>query len=146
MTVDEKEKAPRFAFLIIFAIAHLAHVQRHTSQHISKALQKSQISLSTRTRGQKQDMLLIIQIKWIYLCNMLIIMGNKTINRLKVVLAEKNCTNKWLAKQLDKNETTVSRWCTNDNQPSVDTLSQIAELLDVDIRELLLSTKNDLRY
>ncbi len=145
MTVDEKEKAPRFAFLIISAIAHLAHLQSHTSQHISKALQKSQISLSTRTRGQKQDMLLIIQIKWIYLCNMLIIMGNKTINRLKVVLAEKNCTNKWLAKQLDKNETTVSRWCTNDTQPSVDTLSQIAELLDVDIRELLLSTKNDLR-
>lgn len=75
----------------------------------------------------------------------LITMGNKTMNRLKVVLAEKNCSNKWLAKQLDKNETTISRWCTNDTQPSVDTLSQIAELLDVDIRELLLSTKNDLR-
>lgn len=88
-------------------------------------------------------MLLIIQIKWINLHNTLITMGNKTINRLKVVLAEKNRSNKWLAEQLDKNETTVSRWCTNDTQPSVDTLSQIAEILDVDIRNLLSSTKNN---
>lgn len=90
-------------------------------------------------------MLLIIQIKWINWHQKLINMSNKTINRLKVVLAEKNRSNKWLAEKLNKNETTVSRWCTNDTQPSVDTLSQIAELLDVDIRDLLLSTKNDVR-
>ena len=72
-------------------------------------------------------------------------MGNKIINRLKVVLVERNRSNKWLAEQLNKNETTVSRWCTNDTQPSVVTLSQIAELLDVDIRDLLSSTKNDIR-
>ncbi len=75
----------------------------------------------------------------------LIIMSNKTINRLKVVLVEKNRSNKWLAGQLNRNETTVSRWCTNNTQPPVDTLSQIAELLDVDIRDLLSSTKNDVR-
>jgi len=73
----------------------------------------------------------------------LISMSNKMINRLKVVLAEKNRSNKWLAKQLTKNETTVSRWCTNDTQPSVDTLSQTAELLDVDIRELLVSSQSN---
>jgi transcriptional regulator with XRE-family HTH domain len=71
----------------------------------------------------------------------LITIGNKTINRLKVVFAEKKRSNKWLAEQLNKNETTVSRWCTNNTQPSVVTLSQIAELLDVDVRELLSSTK-----
>ena len=71
------------------------------------------------------------------------IMSNKIINRLKVVLVEKNRSNKWLAEQLDKNETTVSRWCTNDTQPSVDTLSKIAKLLNIDIRELLTSTKNE---
>ncbi len=72
-------------------------------------------------------------------------MSNKTINRLKVVLAESNRSNKWLAEQLNRNETTVSRWCTNKTQPPVDTLSQIAKLLDVDIRDLLSSTKNDVR-
>ena len=72
---------------------------------------------------------------------MLIIMS-KTLNRIKVVLVEKNRSSKWLAEKLNKNETTVSRWCTNENQPSVNTLSQIAEILDVDIRDLLSSTKN----
>lgn len=66
----------------------------------------------------------------------------KTLNRIKVVLVEKNRSSKWLAERLNKNETTVSRWCTNENQPSIYTLSQIAELLDVDIRDLLSSTKN----
>jgi putative transcriptional regulator len=115
------------------------------SHYTIQALQKSQISLPARAFGQKQDMLLIIRIKWINLHKTLIIMSNKAINRLKVVLVEKNRSNKWLAEQLNKNETTVSRWCTNDTQPSVDTLSQIAELLDVDIRDLLSSTKNDNR-
>lgn len=72
----------------------------------------------------------------------MLIAMSKTLNRVKVVLVEKNRSSKWLAEKLDKNETTVSRWCTNENQPSVITLSQIAELLDVDIRDLLLPTKN----
>lgn len=63
------------------------------------------------------------------------------INRIKIVLAEKNRTNKWLAETLGKNEATVSRWCTNENQPSVETLYQIAKMLDIDIRELFNRTK-----
>lgn len=65
----------------------------------------------------------------------------KAINRLKAVLAEQGKTNKWLANQLEKNETTVSRWCTNEVQPSLDTLLQISELLNVDIKQLLMSNK-----
>lgn len=68
-------------------------------------------------------------------------MSNKAINRLKVVLAEQGRTNKWLATELSKNETTISRWCTNEVQPTVETMLQIAELLNIDIKELLNSTK-----
>lgn len=72
---------------------------------------------------------------------MLINMNNKAINRLKAVLAEQGKTNKWLAEQLSKNETTISRWCTNEIQPSMDNLVAIAKLLGVDVRELINSTK-----
>jgi putative transcriptional regulator len=68
-------------------------------------------------------------------------MANKSINRIKVVLAEKQKTNKWLAEQLKMNETTVSRWCTNSTQPTVETLLVIAKLLKVDIKDLLTSTQ-----
>lgn len=68
-------------------------------------------------------------------------MSKKAINRLKAVLAEQGKTNKWLAEQLNKNETTVSRWCTNEVQPSMDNLIAIATLLKVDVRELINSTK-----
>jgi len=68
---------------------------------------------------------------------MLIIMQHKQINRIKAVLADTNKTNKWLAEQLGKNETTISRWCTNEVQPSLGTLMNIAELLNVDVRELI---------
>lgn len=64
------------------------------------------------------------------------------INRLKIVLVEKEKTNKWLAAQLGKSQITVSRWCTNDVQPSLDILWQIAELLNVDIKDLINSNKN----
>lgn len=66
-------------------------------------------------------------------------MQHKQINRLKAVLADANKTNKWLAEQLGKSETTISRWCTNEVQPSLDTLMNIAELLNVDVRELIYS-------
>ena len=68
-------------------------------------------------------------------------MAKKAINRLKVVLAEQGRTNKWLAGQLNKNTATVSRWCTNEMQPSLETLIKIAKALDVDVRELIVSTK-----
>lgn len=66
---------------------------------------------------------------------------NMKINRLKVVLVEQSKTSKWLAKELGKSESTVSRWCTNGVQPSVETLADIAKLLKIDVRELLNSTK-----
>ncbi len=61
------------------------------------------------------------------------------INRLKVVLAEKKRTNKWLCEQLGVNPSTVSKWCTNSSQPDLSTLVKIATLLDVDINELVNS-------
>ena len=63
------------------------------------------------------------------------------INRLKAVLAEKQKTGKWLADQLNKSETTVSRWCRNEIQPSMETLLEIAKLLDIGIKNLLNSSK-----
>lgn len=69
-------------------------------------------------------------------------MNKKPINRLKAVLAEQGKTNKWLAEKLDKNETTISRWCTNEVQPSMDNLVAIASLLKIDVRELINSTEN----
>lgn len=77
----------------------------------------------------------------VYLQEMQITMPKKVINRLKVVLVEQDKTSKWLAEQLGKNETTISRWCTNEVQPSLDTLVNIAELLEIDIKELLNSSK-----
>ena len=67
-------------------------------------------------------------------------MNKKAINRLKVVLVEQGRTNKWLAEKLDKNETTVSRWCTNEVQPSLDTLVIIADLLALDVKDLINPT------
>lgn len=61
---------------------------------------------------------------------------NKDINRLKVVLAEKKKTHKWLAEELSKDPATVSKWCTNTLQPNVETLVDIAKLLDVEIQDL----------
>jgi transcriptional regulator with XRE-family HTH domain len=69
-------------------------------------------------------------------------MSNKAINRLKAVLAEKSKTNKWLAEKLNKNETTISRWCTNEVQPSIESLVKIAKLLEVDVRELINPTRS----
>ena len=70
----------------------------------------------------------------------------KDINRIKVVLAEKKRTNKWLAEQLKKDPCTVSKWCTNTSQPSLETLLKIAELLEVNYTELVRAdflNKND---
>jgi len=77
----------------------------------------------------------------IYLQNTSIIKQKEKINRLKVVIVEQKRTGKWLAEALGKNEATVSRWCTNESQPSLETLLEIAKVLNVDIRELLISSK-----
>lgn len=68
-------------------------------------------------------------------------MNKKAQNRIKAVLAEQGKTNNWLAEALGKNRTTVSKWCTNQMQPTIETLFEVAEALDVDVRELLVSTK-----
>lgn len=73
--------------------------------------------------------------------NTSIAMQMKLINRVKLALVEQNRTGKWLAETLKKNETTVSRWCTNESQPSLETLVEIADVLDIDVKDLLVSTK-----
>ncbi len=70
----------------------------------------------------------------------------QNINRIKVMLAEKNKSNKWLAEQLQKDPATVSKWCTNKLQPGLQTLLEIANLLEVDIKELLNSSREDVTY
>lgn len=65
------------------------------------------------------------------------------INRLKVVLVEQNRTGKWLAEQLGKNEATVSRWCSNSTQPSLEMLIKIADILNVNPRLLINGGNND---
>lgn len=65
----------------------------------------------------------------------------KDINRIKVVLAEKKRTNRWLAEEIGKDPATVSKWCTNSSQPDLLTLKKVAELLDVDVKDLLWPTK-----
>lgn len=65
----------------------------------------------------------------------------KDINRIKVVLVEKKRTSKWLSEQLRKDPATISKWCTNTSQPDLETLTKVAALLDVDVRQLINKTK-----
>lgn len=63
------------------------------------------------------------------------------INRIKAVLAETGTNGVWLARQLGKDPVTVSKWCTNTTQPDLHTLAKISELLNINIRELLVNNK-----
>ena len=65
------------------------------------------------------------------------------LNRIKVVLVEKQKTGKWLAEQLGKSNCTVSKWCSNTIQPDLNTLDNISKLLDVNIKDLLLDNKDN---
>lgn len=65
----------------------------------------------------------------------------KDINRIKVVLVEKKRTSKWLSEQLRKDPATISKWCTNTSQPDLVTLTKVAALLAVDVRQLINKTK-----
>ena len=60
------------------------------------------------------------------------------VNRIKLVLVEKKCTSKWLSEQMGVNPSTVSKWCTNTSQPDITSLLRIADLLEVDIKELIV--------
>lgn len=64
-------------------------------------------------------------------------MANKKINRIKVMLAEKGRTNKWLAVQVGKDPATISKWCTNAAQPSLEMLLQVAKVLEVEVKVLI---------
>ena len=64
-------------------------------------------------------------------------MANKDINRIKVVLADKKKTNKWLAEKLGKDQTTISKWCTNTSQPDLGSLIKTAKLLGVELADLV---------
>ena len=66
-------------------------------------------------------------------------MANTDLNRLKVILVEKKKTGKWLAEQLEKDQTTISKWCTNSSQPDVASLIKIAKLLGVEVNDLLIT-------
>lgn len=61
----------------------------------------------------------------------------RDINRLKILLAEKKKTNKWLCEQLGVNPTTVSKWCTNSSQPSLEMVLKLMEVLDADINQII---------
>lgn len=65
---------------------------------------------------------------------------NVMLNRLKAALAEQGKTNRWLSEQLGKSENTISRWCANKVQPSIQQLNEIAHVLEVDVRSLINPT------
>ena len=69
------------------------------------------------------------------------VVNEKVYNRIKAVLAEERKTNMWLAEQLQMSPNTVSKWCTNQMQPTIETLYRIAGVLNVDSRDLLISSK-----
>ena len=64
-------------------------------------------------------------------------MANKKINRLKIVLVEKEKTNNWLAEQLGRDKATISKWCTNTCQPDIETFIRISKLLAVELTDLV---------
>ena len=66
----------------------------------------------------------------------------ENLNRIKVVLVEQNRTGKWLAEQLQKNEATISRWCSNTSQPSLEMLVKIATVLNVEPKDLINTLKD----
>ncbi len=73
--------------------------------------------------------------------NLIYLIGMTNLNRIKVMLVEQGKTGKWLAEQLGKSTCAVSKWCSNTVQPDLLTLNQIASLLDIDVRDLLASSK-----
>ena len=70
---------------------------------------------------------------------------NKDLNRIKVMLVEKKRTCKWLAEQLGKDRATVSKWCTNTSQPSLEMLLKIADLLEINYTELIRATPKEIK-
>ena len=111
---------------LLHSLIRLCKVMHKNDDNISKS---TKIMLYLHT---KRLFLVIIQLKT---------MNNIHYNRIKAVLAEKDKTGTWLSEKMDRNIGTVSRWMTNKVQPSVEQLFEIAHHLDVDVKELLVSSK-----
>ena len=94
--------------------------------------------LTDHTVGLLSNKLILFAIFTFQKSKTLFYMNNKDLNRIKVVLVEHKRTNKWLAEQLGKDPGTVSKWCTNTSQPSIEMFFRIAELLGVDYTELIV--------
>lgn len=86
----------------------------------------------------------IINFPILHFRNWFIRMSKQKYNRIKSLLVEHDKSAKWLADELGKDKSTVSRWCTNDMQPPVETFYQIAKLLEIDVRELFVPYKTKL--
>lgn len=100
-------------------------------------------SKATSNMSAKNNVLLVIAFPKIFTkfaSNSFLTHMENDLNRIKIVLAEKKRTNKWLAEQLGKDPATVSKWCTNTAQPGLETLREISNLLEVDIRYLIHPT------
>ncbi len=70
-------------------------------------------------------------------------MANKNLNRLRIILAEKNLSNKWLAERLRRDQTTISKWVTNTTQPNLEMLLKLSRVLEVDLEELVRKEEID---
>ncbi len=70
-------------------------------------------------------------------------MTGQSINRIRIALAERNKTNRWLAKQMGKSEITISRWVQNKTQPSLEQLLQVAQILSVSPKDLINEVKSE---
>jgi DNA-binding Xre family transcriptional regulator len=121
---------------------HLSLDISYNSANIIKRQQKLlflQLFLCLFTKISKNKR--IIARKTLYLQSIITLlirnMENKDLNRIKVVLADKKRTNKWLAERLGKDPATVSKWCTNSAQPNLENLLEIAKCLEVDVNELI---------
>lgn len=68
-------------------------------------------------------------------------MCKECINRIKIALAERNKTNRWLAEKTGKSDITISRWVQNKTQPSLEQLVEIAKVLEISPKDLI----NDIR-
>lgn len=137
---------PKFCFILSYFYANLQ--QKCKTPHELTAKEQFIYSIFTLLAyfPQKTSLISIITIIFAlhYKRISIIMEENKDIrcyNRIKVVLAEQMRTNKWLAEQLGKDPATVSKWCTNSSQPGIELLFKIAEVLKVDAKDLLWSTK-----
>ncbi|MBF1558103.1 MAG: helix-turn-helix transcriptional regulator [Prevotella salivae] len=70
-------------------------------------------------------------------------MANKNLNRLRIILAEKNLSNKWLAERLRRDQTTISKWVTNTTQPNLEMILKLSKVLEVDLEELVRKEEID---